>query len=205
MEQSIIPSGDYNSNITLGSDSNHWSQINTNYLRSTGISRGMTFSITPSGLGADFYFCAVSGIVTYPLLNITTNVGGGEDNEWAVTTESRLISNSRFKAKQGVYYPTIYILSTSTTGYTLDSGGSSYTLDHYVFANHPVGSSITLPSAVSTGSYTNLGRKVTVKNINTGTCTVDSAAGTIDGSATDTLAQYESQDYISDGTNWYKV
>lgn len=60
---------------------------------------------------------------------------------------------------------------------------------------------ITLPSAVTATA----GKIFTVKNLNAASATVASAAGTIDGAATKTLAQWVSSDFISDGANWFAV
>lgn len=60
---------------------------------------------------------------------------------------------------------------------------------------------VTLPAAAS-----NSGRTINVKNIGTGTITVGSAGGTIDGSASITIAQrYNSMTVVSDGTNWFII
>lgn len=59
---------------------------------------------------------------------------------------------------------------------------------------------LTLPTAVgNTNRYT-------VKNIGSGTVTVASASGTIDGAATLTNStKYQSDDFISDTTNWNTI
>jgi hypothetical protein len=56
----------------------------------------------------------------------------------------------------------------------------------------------TLPTPVGNG-----GLAITVKNTGTGSITVATAAGTIDGASTYVLNdQYESAEFVSDGTNW---
>lgn len=82
-------------------------------------------------------------------------------------------------------------LQTLTTTQTLNS------THRCVLAN---GSSITitLPSAVTSA----FGREYVIKNLNATSCTVASAGGTIDGSATKSLAQFATLTAISDGTNW---
>jgi hypothetical protein len=82
-------------------------------------------------------------------------------------------------------------LQTLTTTQTLNS------THRCVLAN---GSSITitLPSAVTSA----FGREYVIKNVNATSLTVGSAAGTIDGAATKSLAQFATLTAISDGTNW---
>jgi hypothetical protein len=61
-------------------------------------------------------------------------------------------------------------------------------------------STITLPTTPVAG------RRYTVKNSGTGTITITSASGTIDGAATAVItSQYNSLDFVSDGTNWFTV
>ena len=60
---------------------------------------------------------------------------------------------------------------------------------------------ITLPSAATSTA----GKVFTVKNLNAASLTVASAAGTIDGATTKTLAQWAAASYISDGTNWFAI
>jgi hypothetical protein len=75
-------------------------------------------------------------------------------------------------------------LSTNTTVVT-----DTYTVrptDQLVVCNKPTAFTVTLPTAV-------IGQRYTIKNINTGTVTVDGAgADTIDGSATQDIYQWES-------------
>jgi hypothetical protein len=87
------------------------------------------------------------------------------------------------------------VLSTKTSNYSMT------TSDAVIVAN---GSSltITLPSAVTA---TATGKFYTVKNIHTTSCTVASAAGTIDGASTKSLVQYAALSVVSDGTNWMVV
>jgi hypothetical protein len=49
------------------------------------------------------------------------------------------------------------------------------------------------------------GQKWTIKNISTGTCTVQGASGTIEGSSTVTLNPSNSFDIVFDGTNFWIV
>lgn len=62
---------------------------------------------------------------------------------------------------------------------------------------------VTLP-AVTTGEQ----KRITVKVINSGggTRTVDGGAGNIDGAGTvTTTTQYDSWDFVTDGSNWFIV
>lgn len=60
---------------------------------------------------------------------------------------------------------------------------------------------VTLPTADSI-----IGKRYYVKNISTGTATVDGSGDeTIDGSATIAVATLEGIHIISDGTNWFKI
>lgn len=83
-------------------------------------------------------------------------------------------------------------LATKTANYT----ATAY--DSLIVANGAA-VTITLPSAVTAGA----GRRYTVKNINAAAATVGATAGTIDGAATDSLVQWESARYVSDGANWF--
>jgi hypothetical protein len=71
--------------------------------------------------------------------------------------------------------------------------------DNTIYLN---GSSLTatLPPAAAA-----VGRLFTVKNINASGATVTTTGGTIDGSSTDTLAQYVVSRYQSDGTSYFKL
>ena len=61
---------------------------------------------------------------------------------------------------------------------------------------------VTLPAATGVRK----GRtRFTVKNVNAAAATVASAGGAIDGSASVSLAQWESRTFISDGTNWLTI
>lgn len=85
---------------------------------------------------------------------------------------------------------------TTTANYTATLG------DHVVIAN---GASITItlpdPTTVPTG------RMWTVKNINSSAVTVNSAgtSKTLDGVASQSLAQWGKESYISNGTQWLSV
>src|SRR5215472_17737556 len=70
--------------------------------------------------------------------------------------------------------------------------------DSTILGNSGSGFTITLPTPVGiTGTI------YTVKNINTGTVTLATAAGNIDGSATQSLATNAAFTVQSDGTNWW--
>ncbi|GAC1499139.1 MAG: hypothetical protein NVS1B10_01600 [Candidatus Saccharimonadales bacterium] len=94
--------------------------------------------------------------------------------------------------------PIATAIATKTTTYTVaatdsvilgDATGTAFT--------------ITLPTAVGIA-----GRQYTIKRINSNAniLTVASAGGTIDGGTTRTFSsQYQSESYVSDGTNWFVV
>jgi ABC-type molybdate transport system substrate-binding protein len=86
-------------------------------------------------------------------------------------------------------------VATKTASYTLTA------TDQLVVANSATAITFTLPSAAASGA----GKTFRVKNIGAGVLTVGSAAGTIDGAATATLAQWGRGLYVSDGTNWLVV
>ena len=83
-------------------------------------------------------------------------------------------------------------VQTKSANYTANIGD-------VVLASNTI--TISLPSGHSAGD------RVIVKNIGTGTITIDGdGAETIDGSATyDLNYQYESVTCISNGTNWYLI
>jgi hypothetical protein len=70
-----------------------------------------------------------------------------------------------------------------------------------VLANNTTTATITLPAAASSKGLT-----FTIKRLNTGAVTVNTAGGNIDGAASQSLAaQYDWITVISDGTNWYII
>lgn len=95
-----------------------------------------------------------------------------------------------------------YTLSAGTNT-TLTTKIANYTLipDYHINVFNGVGLTATLPSAVVSGT----GRTYTVKNINASALTVASVAGTIDGAATQSLNQWQSRRYVSDGSNWLVI
>lgn len=86
-------------------------------------------------------------------------------------------------------------LVTKTAAYT------TVAADSVVIANSATAITITLLSAVTATA----GKVFTVKNKGAGVVTVASAAGTIDGAANKTLAQWASATFISDGANWFII
>lgn len=89
-----------------------------------------------------------------------------------------------------------FALVAKTTNYAM------VPLDGLVLANGAI--TITLPD-VSQANVV-IGKRYTVKNIGTGTVTINTVAGTIDGAATFSLTvQYSSVDFVTDGTNWFTV
>lgn len=84
-------------------------------------------------------------------------------------------------------------VATKTGNYTMAAAD-------YLIITNAAAVTITVPAAAA-----NTGREVIVKNRHTSSSTVVTAGGTIDGSATKSLAQWASVHLISDGTNWYVV
>jgi hypothetical protein len=86
-----------------------------------------------------------------------------------------------------------------TAAYTVQS------LDRVILANATAGAfTVTLPTAVDRNGQ----QPITIKRVNGGAnaVTIGSTSGTIDGSATASLAsQYSCKTVISDGTNWHVV
>lgn len=93
-------------------------------------------------------------------------------------------------------YPqySILPLTTKTANYTL-------TLDDRVVVANGTSLTITLPSAVTAGS----GAQFVVKNIHSTAATVGSTAGTIDGAASQNLAQWDALTVVSNGSDWLMV
>lgn len=91
----------------------------------------------------------------------------------------------------GLVYPVV----TVTGAYTMVSG------DRIVIADSSSGFVVTLPSAVTAGT----GKAYTVKNVNTGTVTMASTAGTVDAGAASlvTISQWAVRTFVSDGANWF--
>lgn len=85
------------------------------------------------------------------------------------------------------------VISSPTTNYTVAG------TDTVVLASNTI--TVTLPTAASS-----TGRKIFVKNIGTGTVTVATAGGNIDGAATAVISkQYNAITVVSDGTNWWII
>jgi hypothetical protein len=88
--------------------------------------------------------------------------------------------------------------------YNIVSKSANYTaVDHdYILMNNPSAPvTVTLPAAVK-------GAMVCVKKVAAGTndITISPQSGSIDGAASDTISlQWQSKDYLSDGTNWYLI
>ena len=86
-----------------------------------------------------------------------------------------------------------------TAAYTVEA------FDRVILANATAGAfTVTLPTAVDRNGQ----QPITIKRVNGGAnaVTIGSTSGTIDGSATASLAsQYSCKTVISDGTNWHVV
>jgi hypothetical protein len=89
--------------------------------------------------------------------------------------------------------PLVQPLATKTASYSVTVN------DRIILVNAAGATTMTLPV---TGSA---GQKWTIKNISTGTCTVQGASGTIEGSSTVTLNPSNSFDIVFDGTNFWIV
>jgi hypothetical protein len=76
-------------------------------------------------------------------------------------------------------------------------------IDEIVFANMATAITISLPDPTTAS----IGREYIIKNIGAGTTTVNSqgTSKTIDGTASQTLAQWAKARYVSNGTAWFSV
>lgn len=102
-------------------------------------------------------------------------------NTWKTTADTDITNLKKLPA-----------LATKTANYTIVAADS-------IIIGNGTSITITLMSAVTATA----GKVFRIKNRNSTTLTVASTAGTIDGAATKTLAQWASADFVSDGTNWY--
>lgn len=109
----------------------------------------------------------------------TTSIG--TLNTWKGTTDTDITNLKKLPA-----------LATKTANYTIVAADS-------IIIGNGTSITVTLPSAVTMTA----GKTFRIKNRNSTTLTVGSTAGTIDGAATKTLAQWASADFASDGANWY--
>lgn len=161
---------------------------------------GLTTTVTNVGSGT-----ITSGAGVRVLTN--NNTGGGTftnnygifveaqtagTNNWAIYTNAgRVRLGGDLETAAG----RIEKLNTITTNTTLDA---TY---HNVMCNSATAITVTLPAAAS-----NSGRVYTIKNINTGTVTVDgNASETIDGATTYDLTLYQAIKILCNGTNWFII
>lgn len=179
---------------------------------------------TPSGVNADrpinfIDSAAVMKIVRVggnPALElqewdsaITTNIGywdwvsvSGQfqlrDRSNPVTTVIAMTAN---KTTGNVGFPgTVTAAAISTSVSTKTANYSLVSTDSIILVNGAY--TMTLPSAATAGS----GTQYTIKRIGTGTTTINSSSGTIDGSASVQLTtQYSSVTVVSDGTSWWII
>lgn len=98
----------------------------------------------------------------------------------------------RIQANNGAFVRSI---RTVTAAYAANSS------DDVLLCSSTTAFTVTLPAVASIP----LGRTFTIKNQNTGTVTVAPAAGTIDGAANVTLAQWASVTVLSNGANWFTL
>lgn len=87
-------------------------------------------------------------------------------------------------------------ITRSINSVSTNTNAASTALTDYVYLCSGT-MTLTLPTAVGNSNL------YTVKNVGSGTITVASIAGTLDGAVTLTNStQYQSDDFISDNTNW---
>lgn len=108
-------------------------------------------------------------------------------------------SGQTVAATSGLTYTRLGTLSVCSGVVTTNTPYSAGTLDDVILSN--AGATITLPAASSVTP----GRQYAVKNISATAAQLGAAAGTIDGSATVALAQYQTVRVLSDGAAWWIV
>lgn len=115
----------------------------------------------------------------------------GSTNLAATNVEAALDELDAEKAATGAVTPRTLAVTTKTAAYTVTDS------DDVILCNGTF--TVTLPAAA-----TRTGRVFYIKNIGSGTVTIDpNAAETIDGDATHAIAvQHESRTVISDGAGW---
>lgn len=91
----------------------------------------------------------------------------------------------------------------SRTNSTVTVGRSVTNADDTILCNNPSTITMTLPAANS-GSISS-GRTYTFRSINSGSVTVASSGGNVDGAASATVAAGAKATFMSDGTNWWSV
>ncbi|HEY4002423.1 MAG TPA: hypothetical protein VGO93_26365 [Candidatus Xenobia bacterium] len=120
----------------------------------------------------------------------TTNATLGSVFLNGTTTNTAYVNSSKALVPGGGF---VEPPTTKTANYT------TVQADTVVSANISGGGTITLGSGLNTGT------RQAVVNINSSTCTVTPASGTIGGVSSLSLAQNASMDCVFDGTNWLLV
>lgn len=166
----------------------------------TFVKAGTIYTLSLTAKGSTTVLGTVSGQYTgvdgtYPTLYSYGTTVVDFDNITLLTARDNLI------AAIGAGSTAAPASSTPSSSVTVVSKSANYTMapgDGVVLASGTI--TVTLPPvATAVGRYT-------IKNAGTGTITISPASGTIDGVATKTLAvQYSSEDYVTDGTNWFTV
>lgn len=113
--------------------------------------------------------------------------------------------NSYNLGQTAMRFAQAFVVGGTIKALTTLTGSTAIGANHYrVIAN---GNSITITLPDPTGGVGVAGREYVVKNIHSTALTVASAgtSKTIDGAASDSLAQWESATYVSDGTQWFVV
>ena len=153
--------------------------------------------------------------------NTITNMGGKPHIDWSTTTTDNIHS--------GNYTNTTYSGDTWTVDITSEVVSAvTAGIDHNTLLNtHNLTTDLNRTVTTKTGNYNPavnrdivlmngtytvtlngspvLNDIVDVKNIGSGTVTVDGNGNTIDGESTISLYQYESVCLVSDGSNWFNI
>lgn len=179
---------------------------------------GWVDATDPNNIPAGTRLIAASDLLRYENLG-TAVVARVNSHDTSITTNATNISN--LSTTVGNNSSAISTLNNTVAGHTTSIGTNtaditnlkkyralvtktaSYTavLADWVILANGASITVTLPSAVTATA----GKIFTVKNLNATSLTIASAAGTIDGAATKALAQWVSNDFVSDGANWFAV
>jgi hypothetical protein len=133
-------------------------------------------------------FTGTVGGVTKSMVGLG-NVDNTSDANKPVSTAQQAALDLKQNLTRGIYAVTV--------------NSSMAVTDDIILVNSTTAKTITLPDPATAL----LGHPYTVKNINTGTVTVQSAgtSKTLDGTATQTLAQWAKATYATNGTQWYSI
>ncbi|QWY82774.1 hypothetical protein PP641_gp034 [Arthrobacter phage SilentRX] len=180
---------------------------------------GWTDATDPNNIPADFHIISASDLLRYENFgkNATTAINKNSSDistlNQSVSSLGNSLQETDTQANQtasdvATLTPTVAQHNTDITNLkknrAVTTKTANYTVastDSVIIANLATAITITLPSAVTMTA----GRVFTVKNKGAGVATVASAAGTIDGAANKTLAQWAFASFISDGANWFII